>query len=191
MKMKSAATLLCVAILGITGADCLEAQARRGGEGTAVGPRSGWQRQGVRPMRDARMQGARRNRAERGMPDRGMAGRGMQDRGMAGPMALDLRIGQWLDRRHTLDLTDRQVEELGALRDEIRRETEPLRAEMQAMRDARRDGTLDRDSLRARMRDVAARRRTIQEAFHGRLEGVLEPRQRALVRAAGRRTPRR
>lgn len=180
MKMKMAAALLCVAVLGVTGVESLEAQMRRGGEaGAAAGPRSGGQRGGMRPMRGPRMQGGR------------MGAPGMQERGMMGPMGLDLRIGQILDRRHTLDLTDRQVEQLGQLRDDVRGEAEPLRSEMEAIREGRQDGSLDRDAARERMNALGAERRALHESFSSRLHELLEPRQLAMIRAIGRRAPRR
>lgn len=175
MKTKTITTFLCVAFLGIAGADSLGAQARGGGRaGPGVGPGAGWQGRHARPMRGPRMQNPRGQ------------GPGMAERAMAGPMGLDLRIGQILDRRHTLDLTDGQVTALTQLRDEVRAESEALRSEMTAIREGRQDGTLDRDGARERAAALAERRRALHEAYAPRLHELLEPRQRALLGVARR-----
>lgn len=107
-------------------------------------------------QRGRRMRGQRGRRARRGVMRRGLATRALQDH----------------------PLTDAQREQLQSLRDEAR-------AEMRALGEARRDGSLERDVLRERAR-------ALRETQRERLQSLLTPEQRAEIEAAqAQRTDRR
>jgi hypothetical protein len=103
--------------------------------------------------------------------------------GMSG-MALDLRVGQILDRRYTLGLSEAQVEDLVSLQSEAAALLRPMRDEMAAVRQGMRDGSLTTDQARERMGAAREGWTERRESLTTRLEATLEPRQRALLRGA-------
>jgi hypothetical protein len=99
----------------------------------------------------------------------------------------EVRIGRVLDRRHTLSLSDEQVRSLSALQAEAAERLRPLRDEMVAVREGRRDGSLTLEQTRERLDAARTAWREANQAIGARLDETLEPRQRALLRAGAMR----
>ena len=106
----------------------------------------------------------------------------MAQRGPGAHLMFDRTIGQLMDRQHELNLTDRQMSALGDLRDEARSVLGPLRDQLATVRDGVRDGSLTRDAARTAMQGVHEQLSGSIEGLHARLEEILEPEQRAMLR---------
>lgn len=99
--------------------------------------------------------------------------------GMA--LTLDRSIGRLMDRRYEVGLSDDQLNRLDNLRREARTALAPIREELAAVREGVRDGSLTREQARQRMEAVRERAGS-QEELHNRLEQILEPEQRQMLR---------
>jgi Spy/CpxP family protein refolding chaperone len=107
-------------------------------------------------------------------------------RSMAAPGALlDVRIGQVLDRRFELDLSDEQFERLQALRVEARSALDPLRTELEAIREGVRDGSVERTDARERMRAAMEGVRDAHVPLRASFDEILRPEQRSRLERRG------
>ena len=107
-----------------------------------------------------------------GAPDEPGRVRG-QDLGGAPPIERSLGIA--LERRDSLGLSGEQVQQLEALRTEIREENSDLRDQMRELR----DGALgDRGAVRDRMVEFREQARELREGRQGRFDDILSQEQR-------------
>lgn len=97
-------------------------------------------------------------------------------------LMFDRTIGQLMDRRHELGLTDGQMSALGDLRAEAESALGPIRDQMTTVREGVRDGTLTREAAHTAMQGVHEQLSGATEGLHTQLEEILEPEQRAMLR---------
>ena len=121
-----------------------------------------------------------------GMRRAGPAARGEMRTGMRA-LGLDRAIGRLMDRQHELEISDDQMRELAALRDEARSRLAPMREVMEETRTGMRDGSLTREAARTRMQSIHEGLNEAGQELRDRLEEILEPEQRAALRRGAMR----
>ena len=99
-------------------------------------------------------------------------------------------IERALERRDSLGLSGEQVQQLEALRTEMREENTALRDQMRELRD---DTLGDRGAVRDRMAEFRTQARELREGQRGRFDDILSQEQRdrlgELMRRSGARRP--
>ena len=122
-----------------------------------------------------------------GSPDGPGRARG---RDVGGAPPLERSVGLALEGRDSLGLSGEQVQQLEALRTEIRDETTALRDQMRELRE---EALGDRGAVRERMAEFQERARELREGQRGRFDDILSQEQRdrlgELMRRSGPRRP--
>ena len=96
-------------------------------------------------------------------------------RDLDGEPPIERSVGLALERRDSLQLTDEQVQQLEALRTEMRDRSTDLRDQM---RDLRENAGGDRGAVRDRMEEFRAQALELREGQRGRFEDILSQEQR-------------
>ena len=109
---------------------------------------------------------------------------------MGGAPRIERAIGLALERRDSLRLSGDQVQQLEALRTDMREENTDLRDQMQELRE---EALGDRGAVRDRMAEFQAKARELREGQQGRFDDILSQEQRdrlgELMRRSGPRRP--